>query len=126
MIISPGVAIGVYTAERVPMMILASPLAASCQALRRSPSESGSTFRSDCKIHTLRQHLFLQTLGFTKNDDILSTMVREGMISRQEAMHRIERENIVPEEYLVEILDELKSDFSDLKSALERYRSKSC
>ncbi len=49
----------------------------------RKPDWSPTTWRSDCEIHLLKQYLYKQTLGFTKNDDLLSGLVRDGQISRE-------------------------------------------
>ena len=50
----------------------------------RKPDWSPTTWRSDCE-YLLKQYLYKQTLGFTKNDDLLSGLVRDGQISRGRA-----------------------------------------
>jgi len=88
----------------------------------KNPPHSRSTWRSDCKIHLLRQYLYLETLGFTKNDGILSGMIRENMITREEALKRLENENLIPRQSLTALFDELGLNFSDLVSALREYK----
>jgi hypothetical protein len=86
------------------------------------PTYSRSSWRSDCKIHLLRQYLYRETLGFTKNDGILSRMIRENMMTREEALKRLENENQISEQFLTAFLDELGLNFSDLVIALREYR----
>jgi hypothetical protein len=84
----------------------------------RPPSYSKASWRSDCKIHLLRQYLYGETLGFTKNDALLSRMLRENMLSREKALRRLEIENTIPEQFLASFFDELGLMFSDLIVAL--------
>jgi len=83
-------------------------------------SYSKSTWRSDCKINLLKNYLYEKTIGFTKNDELLSNMVRENMITREEALERLASENVVPEQFVIEFLDGLGLDFHDLNVALKR------
>jgi tRNA(Ile)-lysidine synthase TilS/MesJ len=88
----------------------------------KKPADSKASWRSDCKIHLLRQYLYREMLGFTKNDELISNMLRENMITREEALKRLENDNIIPQEFLAEFLDELGLDFADLNSALKEYK----
>jgi hypothetical protein len=88
----------------------------------KKPPESESSWRSDCKIHLLRQYLYRETLGFTKNDELISNMIRENMIIREEALRRLKNENIISQKFLAEFLDELGLNFSDLNGALREYK----
>ena len=47
------------------------------------------SWRSDCKVSLIRKYLMKKTVGFTDNDDILSNMIRENMITREEALERL-------------------------------------
>lgn len=87
-----------------------------------TPPQSKSSWRSDCKIHLLRQYLYKETLGFTKNDIFLSVMIRKGMITREEALERLESENQISEQFLTAFFDELGLDFSKLAIALREYK----
>jgi hypothetical protein len=53
-------------------------------------------------------------------DEILSNMIREGMITRGEALERLENESAIPQQFVIDFLDELGSSFSDLVVALRR------
>jgi hypothetical protein len=63
---------------------------------------SATPWRSDCKINLLKNELYRKTLGFTKNDEILSGMVRRGQITRAAALARATKENVIPEAFLRE------------------------
>lgn len=68
---------------------------------------SESSWRSDCKVSLLKNHLYYETLGFTKNDELVSNLVRMGAISRQDGLERVERENVIPEQFLREFFQEM-------------------
>jgi tRNA(Ile)-lysidine synthase TilS/MesJ len=87
----------------------------------KKPPDSTSSWRSDCKIHLLKQYLYMRMLGFTKNDEILSGMIKENMITREEALTRLESENAISQKFLAEFLDELGVSFSDLDISLKEY-----
>ena len=81
---------------------------------------SKSTWRSDCRIALFKNYLYGQTMGFTKNDELLSNMIRENTISREEASGRLAAENLIPEAFVAEFLGELGLDYRDLHVALKR------
>lgn len=81
-----------------------------------------TTWRSDCKIHWLKEYLYKETLGFTKNDDNLSGMVRSGMITRDEALERLHGYNESPVSFLADFVAEHGLDFDQLRNACQRYR----
>jgi hypothetical protein len=83
---------------------------------------SQSTWRSDCKIGLLKNYLYERTAGFTKHDELLSGMIREGMIDRPEALRRVANENVSSELFLVEFLGELGLDLDGLEDALRDIR----
>ena len=68
----------------------------------------------------LKNYLYEKTVGFTKNDELLSNMIRENMIARDEALARAIDENVVPERFVIEFFDELGLNYSDLEDALRR------
>jgi hypothetical protein len=88
----------------------------------RSPVYSGSSWRSDCEISILKDFLHRETLGFTKHDELLSGMIREGMATREVALQRLESDNTISQEFLVELLDKLGLSFYDLDVALREYK----
>jgi hypothetical protein len=88
----------------------------------RRPSESSSSWRSDCEISILKDFLHRETLGFTKHDELLSGMIREGMTTREVALQRLERDNTISQPFLVELLEKLGLSFHDLDVALREYK----
>lgn len=88
------------------------------------PPYRKASWRADCKIHFLKDHLYGETLGFTKNDELLSGMIREGMITRECALKRLENDNYLSRRFLTEFLPELGLEVHDLNVALAEYRKR--
>jgi hypothetical protein len=61
-----------------------------------------STWRFDCKIGHLKDLLYFKTLQMTEKDEHYSQIIREGILSRGEALKRLENENRI---YIDEILE---------------------
>ncbi|MFX0070647.1 MAG: hypothetical protein ACFFAO_06110, partial [Candidatus Hermodarchaeota archaeon] len=57
---------------------------------------SSSPWRFDCLISILKNYLLKKSIGFNEKDEILSNMIREKMISKEEALRRMNSENITP------------------------------
>ena len=87
-------------------------------------SYSQSAWRSDCKINLLRNHLYKQTLGFTKNEELVSNLIRLGKIGREEGLARVEREGIVPEQFLREFFEEIRLPYDAYERSLPRMRER--
>jgi hypothetical protein len=58
-----------------------------------SPKYLKSTWRFDCRLTLLKDLIYLKSIGITEKDDFYSKMVREGELSKEEALKRIESEN---------------------------------
>ncbi len=84
----------------------------------RQDPDSAWSWRFDCKMSYLKNYLYLKSVGFTEKDDGLSTMIREDMITREEALERLEVENIIPANKVTEILDEIGLTDVDLSGTL--------
>ncbi len=54
-------------------------------------SNEHTNWRFDCELHSLILQITYQILGMTEWDDMYSKLVRKGEISRQEALHRVEK-----------------------------------
>jgi hypothetical protein len=81
-------------------------------------SGTKSSWRGDCDVALLKLYLYKKTLGYNDKDTGWSYLVRDGQISRDEALHRLEAQAEVPDEIVQEIFDRLGLEFSDLKAAL--------
>ena len=58
--------------------------------------------------------MYAATVGVTELRDLFSKMIRENLLSRQEALNRMKTEDIVPEELANNVLGELDLCLSDL------------
>ena len=88
----------------------------------RVPEKMSSSWRSDCKINVIRQYLYQELLGFTKNDELLSQLSRGGAITREDALARLEVENITNEELLREILTDIQFDPDKMFRAMSKFK----
>lgn len=58
----------------------------------KKSSSLSSSWRFDCQIHSIYTYMFRRELGFSENDEMLSIMIREKLISRDEALRKIKHE----------------------------------
>ena len=65
---------------------------------------SSSPWRFDCLISVIKNYLLKKSIGITEKDEILSNMIREKMITKEEALRRIDSENITPWKVIIEVL----------------------
>ncbi len=57
------------------------------------PADTPSSWRFDCRVGQLKSWMYMTTLGLTERDDLYSRMIRNGALSREVALRRLEREN---------------------------------
>jgi len=88
----------------------------------QKPAYAASSWRSDCTIHLVKEYLYQETLGFTKQDELLSGMVRENMITRETAARRLQDESKIPREHLAQFLRQLGVSLPQVDAALARHR----
>jgi len=58
----------------------------------KSPPEIKSTWRFDCRVKHLVDFMYVETLGMTDKDDFYAKMVREGLMTREHALQRLQSE----------------------------------
>lgn len=80
-----------------------------------------ATWRSDCTINELKNYLYKRTLGFTKNDELLSGMIRSGQIGRDQALERLVNDNAHSPQFIARLCAELGVDHQTLERALDAY-----
>ena len=85
---------------------------------------SRSAWRSDCKINLLRNHLYKVTLGFTKNEELVSAMIRLGKLSREEGLARVEHEGVISDEFLREFFGEIGLPYQVYEKGLARIHNR--
>ena len=66
--------------------------------------EGSSTWRFDCKVELIKNVMYMMTVGMTEKEDFYSMMIREGMITRDQALTYLELENQVNWNGVVELL----------------------
>ncbi len=81
-----------------------------------------SSWRGDCILSPLRSFIYKQILGFNDMDDAYSSLVRDGQMSREEALERVERESEYDEAVLREPCEIAGVDFGDFLAAVRRGR----
>ena len=57
------------------------------------PPELSSTWRFDCRVHHLVDFMYVKTLEMTDSDDFYAKMVREGLITREDALRKVQDAN---------------------------------
>ena len=87
-----------------------------------SPKNTASTWRFDCKVAHLKDLIYSETLGVTERDDFYSKMIREGLISRSDALDRAEIENYHSKEIAKELLREANIEYVAFRKALDKAR----
>jgi len=73
----------------------------------------------------LKNCFYRDTLGFTKNDELVSNMIRLGTMTRAEGLARIARENVYPEQFLKDFLAEVGVPYQAYRTGLARIRAMS-
>ncbi len=71
------------------------------------PRANKSTWRFDCKIGHLKDYMYMKTVGFTEKDDFYAKMIREGEITREEALRRLNIENQIRHEMISSIFQQI-------------------
>ena len=86
---------------------------------KKNPN-SKSTWRGDCDIALLKSYFYKITLGFNDYDDYLSSLVRDGQISREEALERLTKKGSVPKNLIKSILAKLGVNYSEFRIAMTK------
>jgi hypothetical protein len=71
----------------------------------RKNSQTGSTWRGDCDIALLKLYLYKKSLGYNDKDDSLSDLIRDGQITREDALRRLEVEQYISESVIKNIVE---------------------
>lgn len=87
-----------------------------------SPKGEKQTSRVGCEIDTLRQYLYYRTLGYNDNHFDLSGLIREGQLTRKEALDKLKVGLNTPIEEIKYILTKAGVDADDfLRKLDEKY-----
>ena len=66
---------------------------------------SESTWRGDCYVALIRDYFFYKTLGFNDKDDHFSSLIRDGQISREEALRRLDEQKKSYDQKIASLFD---------------------
>lgn len=95
-----------------------------------SPADYPSTWRFDCELAHIKDLVYLTTIGVTEKDDFYSKMVRDGLLTREQALARLEKENQVYEKATRKMAELAGVRYDDLVKTLEayarEYRDRAC
>lgn len=80
---------------------------------QKSP-EVPSFWRFDCRLDYVRRLMYAMTIGVTELRDLFSKMIRDGQMTREEALARLETEDVVPKDVVEDVLGGLGLKLSDL------------
>ena len=90
----------------------------------RGAPDTKSTWRIDDRYSSLYNYLYYKLVGFTEHDELLSKMIREGQISREEALKRCIEEQTPRLPSLADIFEELEITKEEVDEVLEQYSEK--
>jgi hypothetical protein len=90
---------------------------------RKAP-DNPSPWRFDCEVDSIKNYIFQSLIGATEKDDMFSRYIRAGLMSREEALGRLDVEGKVNLEIVKRVLGQIGIELSQLDEALERARSK--
>jgi hypothetical protein len=85
----------------------------------KAPAQNKSTWRFDCQLGAIKDCLLKKTAGFSAEEDCLSVMIREKMISREDALKRIASREKTPPIEIEKVFNYLKLDPSLLKNFIK-------
>lgn len=70
-------------------------------------------WRSDCKLPLIKNAMYMKLFGFTRHDGLISGVVRRGLMTREEGLARLEKDNVIPEEFVREFFTELGLSYDE-------------
>jgi len=82
------------------------------------PSKLKSTWRFDCRVKHIVDYLYSKTLNMTNKDEFFSKMVREGQITREKAIKRLDIENEIHMDEIELVLEQAGIENPSLLDAL--------
>ena len=91
----------------------------------KGASDATTTWRIDDAAYPLMNYLYYKLVGFTEHDEMYSKMIREGQISREEALKRCladHESRWIHGDRLLGSLEELEVSKEQVDEVLEEYR----
>jgi hypothetical protein len=90
----------------------------------RGGDDTTTTWRADDAAYPLINYMYLKLVGFTEHDEMYSKMIREGQLSRKEALERCLSDHRPRMRYVEKTCQEFDTTVDRLNEALESYRLK--
>jgi hypothetical protein len=85
---------------------------------KKSP-DVASAWRFDCTLDYVRRLMYSSTIGVTELRDLFSKMIRENMMSREEALRRLQLEEPISRRVVDRVLNDLGLKASDLNIEID-------
>ncbi len=82
-------------------------------------SEVESSWRFDCRLDYIRRLMYHSVIGVTELRDLFSKMIREGTLTREEALERLKKEDRVPRSVISDVLTSLDLSLSELNIQID-------
>jgi hypothetical protein len=89
----------------------------------KGAEDTTATWRIDDMMYPLIDYIYLRLVGFNEFDEFYSKLIREGQISREEALRRCLSERIPRPKVLFNLLDKLEVSKEELDDVLDSYRA---
>jgi hypothetical protein len=90
----------------------------------KGASDSNTTWRVDDTAYPLINYLYYNLVGFTEHDEMYSKMIREGQISRKDAMKRLNEDHQPRFPSLSRLFTELHTTKEQVDEKVHHYRMK--
>lgn len=90
----------------------------------KGAEDTAATWRIDDMMYPLIDYIYLRLVGFNEFDEFYSKIVREGQLSREEALRRCLSERIPRPSVFYYLLEKLDVSKEELDKTLDKYRVK--
>ena len=88
----------------------------------KGASDTTTTWRMDDAAYPLINYIYYKLVGFTEHDEMYSKQIREGQISRDEALKRCMSDHKPRIPSLMSTFEELEVTKEQMDEVLEKYR----
>jgi len=85
----------------------------------KTSPDNPSPWRFDCEVDSVKNYIYSKMIGATEKDDMFSRYIRAGLMTRDEALERLEKEGAVNIEIVERVLRAAGTTLSELDRALE-------
>lgn len=86
----------------------------------RKNSQTGSTWRGDCNIASLKLYLYKALLGYNDKDDSFSALIRDGQLTREEAVHRLKDEQYISEDIIKSTIEKAAINYGYFQQVMSK------